>query len=144
VEYRLYRHNSNIRSELENRQTMLNGTYVKKWRQARNLSARELGQALGYRGRENVAKIEAGLLPLTPKFARRFTAYKNHVQAREYRERKIESRYALPCRIKILARPRRCAICREWFIFPNAIDRVCTDRKCRRVFRARQAKTGTQ
>lgn len=115
---------------------MLNGTYVRKWRKARHLSARELGQALGYRGRANVVKIEAGLIPLTAKFGARFEAFKNKTQAREYRERKIETKYALPPKIKILARPRRCAICREWFIFPNTSERVCTDRKCRRLYRA--------
>ena len=100
----------------------------------RKISARELGLALGYRGREYIKKIESGYLPITPKFAARFERFKNQVQAREYRERKIETKYPLPPRIKILARPRRCAICREWFIFPNADDRVCTDRKCRREY----------
>jgi transcriptional regulator with XRE-family HTH domain len=112
----------------------LNGPYIKKWRKARHISARELGLALGYRGRENVAKIENGLIPLSPKFAARFEAFKHKVQAREYRERKIETRYALPAKIKILARPRKCVVCKEWFIFPNADDRVCTDRKCRRAY----------
>ncbi len=120
---------------------MLNGAYIKKWRKMRHLSARELGQALGYRGRANVVKIEASLIPPTAKFAARFEAFKNKTQAREYRERQIQTKYALPPKIKILARPRRCEICREWFIFPNASDRVCTDRKCRRAYHAQlQAK----
>lgn len=120
---------------LQVEEKMLNGNYVRKWRDARNLSARELGQALGYRGRDNVAKIEIGLTPVTAKFAKRFNAYKNQTHARELRERKIETRYALPPQIKILARPRKCGVCKEWFIFPNASDRVCTDRKCRRIYR---------
>lgn len=113
----------------------LNGQYIKKWRKARHLSAHELGLALGYRGRALVAKIEAGTLPISPRFAARFERFKNQVQAREYRTRQIQTKYALPQRIKILARPRRCAICREWFIFPNATDRVCTDRKCRYAYK---------
>ena len=112
----------------------LNGKYIKKWRKARHLSARDLGLALGYRGRDNVSKIENGWIPLSQKFAARFTTFACQVQAREYRERKIESRYALPKKIKILARPRRCAICRKWFIFPNATDRVCPNRACRRIY----------
>jgi len=116
---------------------MLNGTYLKKWRKARHLSARELGIALGYRGREYIKKLEGGYFPITPRFAARFETFKNQTQAREYRERKIETQYPLPPRIKILARPKRCAICREWFIFRNASDRVCTNRKCRRTYRAR-------
>lgn len=119
---------------------MLNGTYIKKWRQARHLSARELGQALGYRGRDNVAKIEAGLTPLTIRFARRFETFKHQTQAREYRERRIQTKYVLPNKIKILGRPRKCVICREWYIFPNATDRVCLDRQCKRVYEMRQAK----
>lgn len=115
---------------------MLNGAYIKKWRKARHLSARELGIALGYRGRANIVKIETGLTPLSAKCAARFEAFKHKTQAREYRERKIETKYALPAKIKILARPRRCEICREWFIFANVADRVCTDRKCRRTWRA--------
>ena len=117
---------------------MVNGNYIKKWRKQRHLSARELGIALGYRGREYIKKLESGYFPVTPRFAARFETFKHQTQAREYRERKIETKYALPPRIKILARPRRCEICRGWFIFPNATDRVCTDRKCRRVYKARQ------
>jgi len=115
----------------------LNGQYIKKWRKARHISARELGLALGYRGREYIKKLESGYFPVTPKFAARFETFKHQVQAREYRERKIQTRFALPPKIKILARPRRCAICREWFIFPNASDRVCTDRKCKRAYARR-------
>jgi len=123
---------------------MLNGTYIKTWRKARHLSARELGQALGYRGREYIKKLESGYFPITAKFAKRFNAYKNQVQAREQRERKIETRYALPPSIKILARPHKCVICKGWFIFANATDRVCTDRRCKRLYALRQAKRGQQ
>jgi transcriptional regulator with XRE-family HTH domain len=123
---------------------MLNGNYIKSWRKQRHISARVLALELGYRGREYIKKLESGYFPITAKFAKRFNAYKNQVQRREQRENKIETRYALPPQIKILARPRRCAMCNEWFIFPNATDRVCTDRKCRRAFQARQAKAGTQ
>ena len=111
----------------------LNGQYIKKWRMARHISARELGIALGYRGRDNITRIEAWWSPVTTKFASRFESFKNKTQAREYRERQIQTKYALPPRIKILARPRRCEICREWFIFQNASDSACTDRKCRRL-----------
>jgi transcriptional regulator with XRE-family HTH domain len=118
---------------------MLNGLYIKKWRNARKLSAAELGRALGYRGRETVAHIESGNLGITTRFAARFMAYKNKTQAHEYRTRKIETKYALPSPIKILARPRKCAVCKEWFIFANEADRVCTDRKCRRDYARAQA-----
>lgn len=111
---------------------MVNGNYIKMWRKQRHLSARELGQALGYRGREYIKKLESGFFPITAKFAKRFNTYKNQVQAREQREHKIETRYALPAQIKILARPRKCVVCKEWFIFPNQSDRVCTGRECRR------------
>lgn len=122
----------------------LNGAYIKKWRKMRHLSARELGIALGYRGRDLIAKIEAGAVPISPRFAARFEQFKNQVQAREYRTRLIQTKYALPPRIKILARPRRCAICREWFIFPNATDRVCTDRKCQREYARALARKGAR
>ncbi len=119
----------------------MTGAYVKKWRKARDLSARELGEALGYRGREYVKKIESGYFPITRQFARRFEDYKNRTQAREYGRRKIETKYPLPRHIKILARPRRCAVCREWFIFPNAADRVCTSRTCRREYAQLERRT---
>jgi len=117
---------------------MLNGNYLKTWRKQRHLSARELGQALGYRGREYIKKLESGYFPITAKFAKRFNAYKNQTQLREHREHKIETRYPLPAQIKILARPRKCAVCREWFIFANAADRVCTARQCKRAYALRQ------
>lgn len=115
----------------------LTPTYIRQWRALRKLSRRELGNALGYRGREYVKKIELGQLPVTDGFARRFVEYKNKCQARERRAVVTDSRYALPPQIKILAHPRRCVICREWFIFPNASDRVCTDRACRREWATR-------
>lgn len=117
---------------------MLTANYVKKWREERQMSARELGIALGYRGRENVKKIETGATPLTAKFAHRFETFKNKTQAREYRERQIQTKYALPTKIKILARPRKCVICKEWFIFPNQSDRICTGRECRREYNQRK------
>lgn len=118
---------------------MLNGKYVRKWRKARHLSQRELGQELGYTGRELIKKIESGALPINEHFAGRFEKYKHQTQSQEYKTRKIETKYALPSRIKILARPRRCVVCKEWFIFPNVADRVCTDRKCRRDYARAQA-----
>jgi hypothetical protein len=110
---------------------------VKNWRMARKMSANELGRALGYRGRENVKKIESGTIPISGKFERQFEAFKNKTQARERRERKIQTRYALPPRIKILARPRKCVVCKEWFIFPNTTDRICTGRECKREYAMR-------
>lgn len=108
----------------------LNRSFIKRWRKARGLSARELGVALGYRGREYIKKIEGGSLPITDRFARRFAQFKNATQNKEYRTREIQSDYPLPRRIKILAKPQRCRICREWFIFPYPQQRVCADPRC--------------
>lgn len=120
----------------------LTGSYIRKWREGRELSARELGLALGYRGREMVKKIESGATPLTDRFAARFEQFKNRTQSREYRERKIQTRYALPMRIKILVKPRRCRVCREWFIFGHPRQRICTGRQCRRAARRLRAQGG--
>ena len=108
----------------------LTGAYVRAWRTERDISRRDLGETLGYRGGDYVKRIEIGVNVITQKFAGRFTRYKNNMQAKE--KRAIKSRYPLPPRLKILARPRKCKICNEWFIFPNDTDRVCTDRACRK------------
>lgn len=115
--------------------TFLTGAYVARWRKMRDISRREIGEAMGYRGREYVKKIELGYLPITSKFAREFSKFKRATQAKERRE--IKSRYPLPAQLKILARPRRCAVCKEWFIFPNDTDRVCTGRECLREYKQR-------
>lgn len=104
------------------------------------MSARELGLALGYRGREMVAHVECGAAEMTGQFAARFERYKNRIQARERRDGKIQTRYVLPNQVKILVKPRRCRFCREWFIFGHPRQRVCTGRKCRKA--ARQARGG--
>lgn len=96
------------------------------------MSARELGVAMGYRGRELVKKIEGDAAPITPRFETRFETLKHRTQNREYRERKIESKYALPGRVKILAKPRRCSVCRDWFIFPDSKQKTCPDLNCQR------------
>lgn len=113
----------------------LTPTFINTWRKKRGISARVLGLALGYRGREYIKKIEGGYCPITQPFERRFLAFKNQTQTREYRTREIQSFYPLPRRVKILARPRQCKVCKEWFIFAHARQRVCTAKKCRREAR---------
>ena len=117
--------------------TFLTGSYVARWRKMRDIPRREMGVAMGYRGREYIKKIELGYMPITGKFANRFASYKNHVQAKERRQ--IKSRYPLPPKLKILARPRKCVVCKEWFVFPNESDRVCTARECRKHHDLRRA-----
>jgi len=110
---------------------VLTGSSVKRWRKQRGMSLRGLGQALGYRGGENIKKIESGACPVNERFARRFEEYKSKVQSQEYRAHRIKSKYPLPARVTILGRARRCRVCRCWFVFANAADRVCDSRKCR-------------
>lgn len=130
--------------ERRQKMTHLTGHYVRAWRKSRGISARELGEALGYRGREYIKKLEGGYFPMTEKFARRFDEFKHKTQAREYRQRKIESLFPLPKTIRILARPRRCAICREWFIFADHTQKVCNARTCRRAYAAKATRTRSQ
>lgn len=113
--------------------TFLTKEYVRNWRESRDMPRRELGIGMNYKDGEYVRKVELGMFPLTTRFARRFNAFKLQVQSHERRE--IKSRYPLPPHLKILARPKRCKVCKEWFVFPNASDNVCTSRTCRREYR---------
>lgn len=116
----------------------LTGAYVRAWRTERDISRRDMGEAMDYRGGDYIKRIELGINEITPKFAGRFNDYKQRTQARE--RRAIKSRYPLPPRLKILAKPRKCKVCKEWFIFPNDSDRVCTDRACRKQIKEHQKK----
>jgi transcriptional regulator with XRE-family HTH domain len=113
----------------------LTGGYVRKWRELRKMSAAKLGRELGLRGREQVAHIECGSHELNPKFAARFDAYRNRTQSQERQARQFLSRYPLPRKIKNLVKPRKCKICREWFLMDSQQHGVCTGRECQREAR---------
>ena len=117
----------------------LTRTFIKRWRKSRNISARGLALALGYRGRSYIKAIEGGRLPVTANFANRFVAFKRKTMTEEYKTRDIQSHYPLPRKIKILAKPQQCPICRDWFIFPYPQQRVCTATRCRAEARRRRA-----
>lgn len=112
------------------------GNFIKGWRKARGISAAKLGELMGY-SRTYIKRIEGGSITATRRFARRFVALRDRTQTEEFRTRHIKSFFPLPKDIKILARPRRCRICREWFIFSSPNQRICTGRDCRREARRR-------
>ncbi len=112
-------------------------TRVKQFRAAQDeMSAYDLACALGYT-RSYVKSIEGGSLRITRRFAQRFARLERKTYAKAKRERRIQSIHPLPMEVKILARPRRCRICKEWFIFPHPLQRVCTGRDCRHQARRR-------
>ena len=111
--------------------------FVNQWRKARGISARVLGVELDY-AKSYIKQIEGGSMPLTANFERKFRAFQHKTQTQEYKTRQIESRYPLPRQIKILARPRRCKVCQEWFIFSDPKQDVCTSTHCRREARRRK------
>ncbi|MBI5651481.1 MAG: helix-turn-helix transcriptional regulator [Chloroflexi bacterium] len=111
-------------------------TRIKQLRDAQGWSAYELGCKLGCT-RSYIKSLEGGSLPITHRFAMRFVALERVTYAQAARHKQIRTIHPLPKQITILARPRKCAICRAWFIFPNASDRVCADRECRRAYRTR-------
>lgn len=107
-------------------------TRIRQLRESQGWSAYELGCKLNCT-RSYIKSLEGGSLPMTHRFAMRFVALERQTYAEAARHKHIKSLYPLPREIKILARPRKCVVCKQWFIFPNASDRVCTDRQCRRV-----------
>lgn len=122
----------------------LTGAYVKKWRKSRKMSARKLGLALGYKGRELVRKIESGALPMSENFVTEFEKFKHETQTEEHKLHKIETSFPLPGRIKILAKPRRCSVCGDWFIFPSPNQKTCNNPDCKRAHAAKQRKARTR
>lgn len=111
-------------------------TRIKQLRDAQGWSAYELGCKLGCT-RSYIKSLEGGSLPITHRFALRFVALERQTYAQAARHKQICTRHPLPRQITILARPRKCCVCKAWFIFPNTRDRVCTDRQCRRTYHAR-------
>lgn len=119
----------------------LTGNFIREWRKKRGISARVLALELGYNGRTYIKKIEGGSLPVTIPFTRKFVRFKNETETREIATREIQSPRPLPPRLKILATPRKCKFCGEWFIFPYPHQRVCTSRTCQSAAKSRRART---
>lgn len=111
-------------------------TRIRQLRDAQGWSAHELGCKLNCT-RSYIKSLEGGSLPITHRFAMRFVALERQTYAEAARHKQIQSLHPLPHEITILARPRRCRVCREWFIFPCPQQRVCTDPECRHENRAR-------
>ncbi|MBM3130564.1 MAG: helix-turn-helix transcriptional regulator [Chloroflexi bacterium] len=124
-------------------------TRIRQLRDAQGWSAYELACKLNCT-RSYIKSLEGGSLPITHRFAMRFVALERQTYAEAARHKQIKSLYPLPRELKILARPRRCRICREWFIFPHPQQRVCTDPQCcatarqLRAKRARRSRKVTQ
>lgn len=109
---------------------------VKNFRKAQGVSAYELGCKLGCT-RSYIKSIEGGSLPVSHSFAVRFSQLERRTYAEQTKGRTIQSKHPLPAHVKILARPRRCKICGEWFVFPDQRQRVCTGAACKREARKR-------
>jgi transcriptional regulator with XRE-family HTH domain len=114
-------------------------TRIRLFRDLQGWSAYELACKLNCT-RSYIKSLEGGSLPVTHRFAVRFAALERQTYAEAARHKHIKSLYPLPHEIKILARPRRCHICREWFIFPYPQQRVCTDPQCRASARKQSAR----
>ncbi len=71
----------------------------------------------------------------------RFVALERQTYAEAARHKQIKSLYPLPRELKILARPRKCRVCKEWLIFASPRQRVCKDPECQRIARRRRQRT---
>lgn len=103
---------------------------IRALRRAMGWTASELARRL-FITRSYVKSLEGGSLPISERIADRIAVLERDVYATLAQEKLIESRYPLPKKIKILAKPKKCAVCREWFIFPHPKQTVCTSATCK-------------
>jgi transcriptional regulator with XRE-family HTH domain len=109
-------------------------TRIRRLRDAQGWSAHELACKLNCT-RSYVKSLEGGSLPVTHRFAMRFVALERQTYAEAALHKQIKSLYPLPRELKIMARPRKCRVCKEWFIFASPRQRVCKDPECQRIAR---------
>jgi transcriptional regulator with XRE-family HTH domain len=114
----------------------LTAAHVRAFRRRAGLSWTEFARELGY-SRSYIAHIERGVFPITRKFSQRFMEMVRERTREELQSKAIISRYRLPKQLEIIARPRKCPGCGEWFIWSNERRRYCDD-DCRARARARK------
>ncbi len=115
-------------------------TRIRRLRDVQGWSAHELACNLNCT-RSYIKSLEGGSLPITHRVAMKFIALERQTYAEAARHKQIKSLYPLPRELKILARPRKCRVCKEWFIFASPRQRVCNDPECQRIARRRRRRT---
>lgn len=89
---------------------------IKSFRKRQGWSAYELGCELGGLSRSYIKHLEGGSVRINERFAIRFRALRARVIGKQIHDREILTSYRLPRRIVIAAKPKRCDVCRWWFI----------------------------
>ena len=102
---------------------------VKKLRRNAPMTMRELSYALGYHP-NYIRAVECGALPVSRFFEMKFLRLERETYAKAAHEQRIRSRHVLPPNVLILAKPRKCAGCREWVIFKSPTQKFC-DAECK-------------
>ena len=121
----------------------LSGRTLKEWRKAHGYSAHALAVELGI-SRAYVKSIEGGSLPASQKVIARFDALRERAgenvapPVESEPLRKVISKYKLPASFEILAKPKRCAHCRAYFIGRTPQQKFCGTR-CAKLGRKAQA-----
>ena len=120
----------------------LSGRTLKEWRKAHGYSAHALAVELGI-SRAYVKSIEGGSLPASQKVIARFDALRERAgenvapPVESEPLRKVISKYKLPASFEILAKPKRCAHCRAYFIGRTPQQKFCGTR-CAKLGRKAQ------
>lgn len=117
----------------------LSGKTLKKFRNAHNLSARELGLELGV-SRAYIKQIEGGSKSASQKLIKRFDALRatmgegTTAPAQEDTPRTVTvvSRFELPAHFEILAKPKRCKTCKKNFVPRTPQQKFCS-RPCAKL-----------
>ncbi len=78
--------------------------------------AEEMGNGLPGYSRSYIKSIEGGSLPITERFEARFRILRARLRGERVRSKEIVSRYRLPRRLVILPKPKRCPVCRWFFV----------------------------
>lgn len=134
--------NQNTRAAVEIRvKRFLSGKTLKAWRKEHGYSAHALGVELGV-SRAYIKQIEGGSKPASQKLIERFHALRETLGERsapqpETETARVVSKYKLPASFEILAKPKRCATCRAYFVGRTPQQKFCGER-CARLGRKAQ------
>lgn len=118
---------------------------VKRLRRAQGWSAARLGVEIGeglpglQYSRSYIKSIEGGSLPVSQKFAARFALLRARLAGEQRQHKNILLRGALPKRLVIAGKVKRCAACGWHFVGASANQKYCGD-DCRQHARRKDAK----
>lgn len=112
---------------------------IKSFRKRQGWSAYELARELGGLSRSYIKHLEGGSVRINNRFISRFRALRARVIGSQIHDREIVTTYRLPRRLVITVKPKRCDVCRWWFIPVSSRQKRCGP-KCAKIARSRRSR----